>query len=98
MLIAAGLFRPSDGELVVGGEVLRRPLTDVGIVFQDHLLLEFRSALNNILLQARFAGCRSAGAASEGMEHMGKLGIAHAADRYPRSCRAACGSACRSGR
>ena len=50
---APSIDASSSGELIVGGELLRRPLTDVGIVFQDHLLLEFRSALDNVLLQAQ---------------------------------------------
>ena len=52
MLIAAGLVpaeqRASSSS---AAKCSQRPLTDVGIVFQDHLLLEFRSALDNVLLQ-----------------------------------------------
>ena len=59
MLIAAGLSLPTEGEIDVGGNRLTAPVTDVGIVFQDHLLLDFRTALENILLQHRSAGCRS---------------------------------------
>ena len=55
MLIAAGLTPPTEGEIVIGGAQARRPLTDVGIVFQDHLLLDFRTALDNVLLQHQIA-------------------------------------------
>ena len=39
------------GVIRVGGKVLTGPMTDVGIVFQDHLLLDFRTAIDNVLLQ-----------------------------------------------
>jgi NitT/TauT family transport system ATP-binding protein len=85
MLITAGLVPASSGELIVGGQVLRRPLTDVGIVFQDHLLLEFRSALDNVLLQAQIRRLPLAAARGEGERILGKLGIPELAHRrYPR--------------
>src|SRR5690349_22419656 len=51
MLLVAGLNPASAGEIVVGGRKLDAPLTDVGIVFQDHALLPFRTAIQNVLLQ-----------------------------------------------
>jgi len=84
MLIAAGLQPLSTGEIVVNGAPLDRPLTDIGIVFQDHLLLDFRTALDNVLLQAEIRGLPMEPARARAMELFEKLGIAHAADRYPR--------------
>ena len=85
MLIAAGLIPPSKGEIVVGGERLTRPLTDVGIVFQDHLLLEFRTALNNVLLQQQIRRLPLAPAKMEAQRLLQKLGIPEAAaGRYPK--------------
>ena len=83
MLIAAGLSRPSNGEMRVDGRVLSAPLTDVGVVFQDHLLLEFRTALDNILLQHQIRGLPLSEGRDAALALMQKLGIAHAADRYP---------------
>ena len=84
MLIAAGLAPQTTGELLVGDVPLTKPLTDVGIVFQDHLLLEFRTALENVMLQAEVRGLPLAPARARAMELFGKLDIAHAADRYPK--------------
>src|SRR5262245_62915618 len=53
MLMTAGLLGPTTGAIRVAGQALTAPLTDVGIVFQDDLLLEFRSAVDNVLLQGR---------------------------------------------
>ena len=84
MLIAAGLSRPTEGQIVVGERTLSEPLTDVGIVFQDHLLLDFRTALNNILLQHQIRGLPLEQGRRDALALMDKLGIAHAADRYPK--------------
>jgi NitT/TauT family transport system ATP-binding protein len=84
MLLCAGLAPPSAGEILIDGRRLDRPLTDVGIVFQDHLLLEFRTALGNVLLQPEIRGHAMGPARQAATELMAKLGIAEAADRYPK--------------
>ena len=84
MLMAAGLTRPTEGEIRVGGERLDKPLTDVGIVFQDHLLLDFRTALDNILLQHQIRRMPLDKGRRDSLALMEKIGIAHASDRYPR--------------
>jgi NitT/TauT family transport system ATP-binding protein len=84
MLHVAGLTRPTSGEIHVGGRKLDAPLTDVGIVFQDHLLLDFRTALDNILLQHDIRRLPRDKGREDALALMKKLGIDHAADRYPR--------------
>lgn len=49
--IIAGLLKPTGGSVTVSGKQVHEPLTDVGIVFQQHLLLPWRNALQNIMLQ-----------------------------------------------
>ena len=84
MLMAAGLIPVSGGELLVNGKPLSSPLTDIGIVFQDHLLLEFRTAMENVLLQAEIRGLPLAPARERALDLFAKLGISHAVDRYPK--------------
>lgn len=83
MLIAAGLAKPTEGSILIGGKKLTSPITDVGIVFQDHLLLEFRTALDNILLQHQIRGLSVDDGRRDALALMDKIGIAQAADRYP---------------
>jgi NitT/TauT family transport system ATP-binding protein len=83
MLIAAGLSLPTDGEIVVDGNKLVEPITDVGIVFQDHLLLDFRTAIDNVLLQPLIRRKALDVARRDALALMDKIGIAQAADRYP---------------
>jgi len=49
--VVAGLLPCSMGEAYVEGKRVRGPHKDVGIVFQNPVLLAWRSVLNNILLQ-----------------------------------------------
>jgi NitT/TauT family transport system ATP-binding protein len=83
MLIVAGLLEPSNGEIEVNGERLTKPLTDVGIVFQDHLLLDFRSAIDNLLLQTQIRGMPKEAAREEARRLLRQLGLEEAVDRYP---------------
>ena len=52
MKMVAGLVPHSAGTITVGGRQVDRPQTDVGIVFQESILLDWRDVLENVLLQA----------------------------------------------
>ena len=56
MLIVAGLLSPTGGSVLIDGAAVTEPLTNVGIVFQDDLLLEFRTAVDNVALQLEVRG------------------------------------------
>ena len=84
MLIIAGLLEPTSGSVLINGQVLNRPLTDVGIVFQDHLLLDFRTAEDNVLLQAQIRGLPMGAMRQETRRLLRELGLEGAERRYPR--------------
>jgi NitT/TauT family transport system ATP-binding protein len=48
--IIGGLDRQTSGEVKVNGRDVRGPISDVGIVFQDPLLMEWRTTLQNVML------------------------------------------------
>ena len=84
MLITAGLIPPTGGEIRVADRPMAGPLTDVGIVFQDHLLLDFRTALANVLLQPEIRAMPIAQKREEANKLLAKLGIPDVArERYP---------------
>ncbi|HEV3011362.1 MAG TPA: ABC transporter ATP-binding protein [Burkholderiales bacterium] len=49
--MVAGLVPYTSGEITVGGKRVERPQTDVGIVFQESILLDWRDVLSNVMLQ-----------------------------------------------
>lgn len=83
MLLCAGLNMPASGQISIDGRSLTSPITDVGIVFQDHLLLDFRTALDNVMLQAEIRGLPIGEYRAKAMDLFRKVGIEHATDRYP---------------
>src|SRR5215831_9343593 len=48
MMIAAGLLPPSSGAVAIEGTPVEQPRTDIGIVFQSPVLLEWRTAVGNV--------------------------------------------------
>jgi len=56
LTIIAGLVRATSGIVTVHGNRVTEPISDLGFVFQKDLLLEWRSVLGNILLQADVRG------------------------------------------
>jgi len=83
MLIVAGLLKATNGVVRVGGKVLSGPMTDVGIAFQDHLLLDFRTAVDNVLLQGVIRKLPMGPVRERTDELFERLGLTPAAKRYP---------------
>lgn len=51
--IVVGLIKAAQGQVYIDGEAVTRPYTRVGIAFQEPVLLDWKSVLENVLLQAR---------------------------------------------
>ena len=62
MKLVAGLLPITGGELLLSGQQVRGPQTNVGIVFQSALLLPWRTVFDNIMLQAEIRGLPMAAA------------------------------------
>jgi NitT/TauT family transport system ATP-binding protein len=58
--LLAGLLAPNSGEILLGGVVVRGPRADVGLVFQQALLLPWFSVMRNVLLPVDVQGRRIA--------------------------------------
>ncbi len=84
MLMVAGLLKRSHGDIVVGGKSVTKPITDVGIAFQDHLLLDFRSAMDNVMLQADIRGLPRKKIEARARELFEQLRLTPALEKYPR--------------
>ena len=54
--MVAGLVPYTSGTISVGGKTVDRPLTDVGVVFQESILLDWRDVLSNVMLQIEIRG------------------------------------------
>jgi NitT/TauT family transport system ATP-binding protein len=84
MLMAAGLLKRSRGDILIDGVEVTKPITDVGIAFQDHLLLDFRTALANVTLHADIRRLPRKEIDARARELFAQLRLTAAIDKYPR--------------
>jgi NitT/TauT family transport system ATP-binding protein len=84
MLMVAGLLSRSRGEIVVGDSSVVAPITDVGIAFQDHLLLDFRTAFDNVMLHADIRKLPRKHIEARARELFAQLRLTAAMGKYPR--------------
>ncbi|MFJ9884487.1 ABC transporter ATP-binding protein [Streptomyces sp. NPDC091287] len=81
--LVAGLLTASSGEVLLGGERVTGPRHDIGYVFQRAALLEWRSALRNILLQAEIRHMEPAVARERADNLIRMTGLTGFEDAYP---------------
>jgi NitT/TauT family transport system ATP-binding protein len=83
MLMVAGLLKPTAGEIRVSNDIVSQPVTDVGIAFQDHLLLDFRTAFENVMLHADIRKLPRPPMERRAKELFAQLRLEHAMHKYP---------------
>jgi NitT/TauT family transport system ATP-binding protein len=84
MLMVAGLLSRSRGDIVIGDTPVAQPITDVGIAFQDHLLLDFRTAFDNVMLHADIRKLPRKQIEARAKELFAQLRLTAAMEKYPR--------------
>jgi NitT/TauT family transport system ATP-binding protein len=73
----------SSGVVMVEGEPVTKPRTNLGIVFQNPVLLEWRSALGNVMLQAEAHRLDRTPAEKRARELLRAVGLAGFEEKYP---------------
>jgi NitT/TauT family transport system ATP-binding protein len=82
--IAAGLQRPTSGELLVGDRPVDGPGSDRATVFQSPGLLPWRTIIKNVSMPLELAGLDRAARETRAMEYLELVGLAGFRDHYPR--------------
>jgi NitT/TauT family transport system ATP-binding protein len=49
LMMVAGLIRPTEGEISINGQLVSGPRSEIGVVFQQPVLLPWRTVLANVL-------------------------------------------------
>jgi NitT/TauT family transport system ATP-binding protein len=78
------LIRPTRGKLFFDGTPLLHPTRNVGIVFQEAVLLEWRTVLDNVLLPAEILGLDKASSRARAMQLIDLVGLDGFEKRFPR--------------
>lgn len=83
LMVVAGLLAASGGSVKIDGQAVTSPVTDVGVVFQQDLLMSWRRAIDNVLVQGEFRGMDKDPLRDRAMELLMMAGLAEFTDVYP---------------
>jgi NitT/TauT family transport system ATP-binding protein len=81
--LIAGLIPPSAGRVVIDGQSVSGPQTQLGIVFQKPVLLEWRTVLGNVLLQAEMRRLDASAYLERARRLLSAVSLGDFEDRYP---------------
>lgn len=81
--IASGLLAPSEGRAAFGGRTVSEPLAEIGMIFQDAVMLPWMSVIENVTLPVRIAGGDMAAARREAAMRLDRVGLAGFHDAAP---------------
>jgi NitT/TauT family transport system ATP-binding protein len=81
--LIAGLIQPTSGEIRIEGRAVSAPYTNIGIVFQNDLLLDWRTVLGNVLVQFEMRGLDSRPHVERARALIASVGLAEFESKYP---------------
>ena len=81
--LVAGLVPPTTGAVAIDGKPVTGPRRDVGMVFQDPVLLPWRTILKNVLVPAEVIGLEREQAARRAAGLLDLVGLRGFTDKYP---------------
>lgn len=86
MNLIAGLLKPTDGVLLVGGREINGPGPDRAVVFQNHSLLPWLTCFENVLLavQSVFKTETLLQQEARAQAALELVGLSHASDKTPK--------------
>jgi NitT/TauT family transport system ATP-binding protein len=81
--LIAGLTPASEGTLELDGKPVHGSVTELGIVFQQPVLLEWRTAIQNVLFQVEMRGKAPGPYRERALALLDQVGLREFADAYP---------------
>jgi NitT/TauT family transport system ATP-binding protein len=82
--ILAGLISRTTGTVKIAGREVTGPFTELGIVFQSPVLLDWRNVRDNVLVQIELRGLDPRAYRNRAHDLLAKVGLAEFHDRMPR--------------
>jgi NitT/TauT family transport system ATP-binding protein len=83
LALASGLDFPEKGEVTLSGQRIASPVTEVGIVFQSDVLLDWRRVLDNVVIQAEMRGLKREPYEEKARQLLSNVGLAGFEEKYP---------------
>lgn len=81
--VAAGLLRPTTGNVQVFGEPLKGLNSQAGYLFQADSLMPWRTALENVTVGLEYRGVSEVEARRQGNEWLERVGLTGHGNKYP---------------
>ena len=81
--VLAGLLPATNGRVLLAGTPVDRPRKDIGIVFQNPVLLPWRNVLDNVLLPAEVQRLPAAPSRRRAIELLRMVGLGDFESKYP---------------
>lgn len=81
--LIAGFETPTTGEITVGGNQVKGPGSDRGMIFQEYALLPWRTVLQNVELGLEFQYGKRAENRELAMEYIDMVGLSYATGKFP---------------
>ena len=78
-----GLILPSSGSVMIGGERVTGPGADRAMVFQEHNLLPWKTAIENVQFGCKLVGIAPAESRERARDAMALMGLSEFADHRP---------------
>ncbi len=81
--VLAGLLPATRGSVLLAGQPVDKPRRDIGIVFQNPVLLPWRTVLDNAMLPAEVQGLPREAARTRAQELLQMVGLSGFENKYP---------------
>ena len=82
--LIAYLIEPTCGRLILSGKAHNKPSREIGIVFQDAVLLPWRNVIDNVLLPIEILGLDRSSYRKRAMELLNLVGLQSFENRMPK--------------
>lgn len=83
LMMVAGLVMPTSGRIAIEGIEVTKPETKLGIVFQEAMLLEWRTIMGNLMLQAEIRNLDRTRYRERAAKLLDRVGLGAFANRLP---------------
>ncbi len=81
--LISGLISPTSGKVIVNGELVTKPLKNIGYMFQKDQLFDWRNILNNVIIGLQIQGNLNERTLLEAKDHLVNYGLGDFMYSYP---------------
>jgi NitT/TauT family transport system ATP-binding protein len=85
LYLVAGFEKPTSGQILLDGKLIKEPGPDRGFVFQEFVLYPWRTVLRNVTFGLEIAGIKKEEAKKKAMRYIRMVGLEGFEGKYPHT-------------